>query len=99
MITLCITRATSPLRLPATGNTRSPATGQFAEHGKAPRMTDHRREHGVDLNAPTGTPEQRASREQEPPVRDSSEQYSKDATDRGLMPIGSTLEKGKPTVP
>ncbi|KQR75663.1 hypothetical protein [Rhizobium sp. Leaf341] len=62
-------------------------------------MTDHKKTHGVDLQEPTGTPEQRASREQEPPVRESSEQYSKDVTDRSLMPIGSTLKKGKPTVP
>jgi hypothetical protein len=62
-------------------------------------MTDHKKANSVDLNAPVDLPEQRASKQLEPPVRESSEQYSKDPTDRSLMPIGSTLEKGKPTVP
>jgi hypothetical protein len=62
-------------------------------------MSDHKRENTVDPRDPAGQPKERTDKHTERPLRQSSEQYSKDATDRDLMPIGSTLEKGKPTVP
>jgi hypothetical protein len=62
-------------------------------------MPDHRKENKVDVQAvPPTTPAQKADPKLEPPVRESSEQNSKDVTDPTLRPIGSSGEKGKPSL-
>ncbi len=61
-------------------------------------MPNHRKENKVDVVALPTTPEQKADPKLEPPVRESSEQNSKDVTDPTLRPIGSSGEKGKPTL-
>ncbi len=56
-------------------------------------MPDHRKENKVDVEALPTTPEQKADPKLEPPVRESSEQNSKDVTDPTLRPIGSSAKK------
>lgn len=61
-------------------------------------MPDHRKDNKVDVTALPGKPEQRADPKLEPPARESSEQNSKDINDPSLRPIGSSDEKGKPSL-
>ena len=60
-------------------------------------MPDHRRENSVDPRAEPTVPAQKADPKLEPPIRESSEQSSKDLTDRTLIPIGEGIEKGGPS--
>jgi hypothetical protein len=61
-------------------------------------MPDHRKENKVDVQARPTTPVKKADPKLEPPVRESSEQNSKDVKDPSLQPIGSSGEKGKPSL-
>ncbi|WP_426232162.1 hypothetical protein [Pararhizobium sp. DWP3-4] len=61
-------------------------------------MPDHRKENKVDVRPQPVKPAQKADPTLEPPVRESSEQNSKDVTDPTLQPIGSSGRKGKPSL-